>query len=505
MPGQEGSNLPPLETQIRQEPLGEVNAPNQEKVSVPESDITSAPLRSEETRDVLFAQLLQSQEAEINSADMLDMILAYPSDLDEQLEACAKNQGINLNIAEARNAERIFETLLSRSEDETPEQKLALNYLKKIFMGIAAKGYYSSEELESFFSQISYQENSESETQLARIEDGKLTIFDNLLKAGKNGERDQEKIEFILLHEIAHIIDKSGILNAESEFENEGENFGPGLESIIKSVPAKFNDPYSISCMAEGENVFLLEAAAHLIATWSKHRGDFDGFLLERLARMNPETQKAIFGPNINRALLQEAITKNALDLRDLAVDKESYDQVYQNSIEMFDYFENGWDYAKENLGDAFYEKIRSLGEFDITDYYDQEMEDLPEENSNEQPGEDESDGQPIDDKDDGTKTQGAKTKSKRSFFGEIFASGKAMFASFNDLDIFFGNQSGLPSNQSSNKNPLQSAVEPSMSNTSDQTNAEPKSDMQSQTAEQNFEQPEKVDYPEEEQNRPAA
>lgn len=363
----------------------------------------------------------------------------YQEKIITHIKDVVAEKGLELNIDSAIQAIHDCDSKISflETEKEADENEKILERVRIAFASISAKNYYEIEELNAVFNQIEFRKTENPESKyIAKIEGNVLVVFDSIIREkDKKYLFDDETVEFFILHEIGHIIDESGVLNRESF---ELEDFEDELADLIAEVPLELQDNYSKNF--KNPEAARKEIKAHLLAIWAKNRGNFQNFFFERLMRTNPEGQKIIFGDNLDKAYLAGKAGKSTEEISSYAVDQERFKLLQENSKRVFDFLENVWPTAKNEMGDEFYQALGNIGEFEFDEfdqYFDDDFDQMPQSQFSEASAGSSGDIQKSDNTKIGSSQVGNKGTEKKGTVGEVFKGSLDLLNAFSELSPF--------------------------------------------------------------------
>jgi len=318
----------------------------------------SSPEQADETKmKTKYLELLNTSASDEQYFEFfLDLMYADTDNTNEMIDVMNEYPNAQYDFCSALEVTSDANTKL-QSKESLPQN--VFERVTKTFFWIAAKQYYSPDELKSFFSSIEVRNGDGKNT--AKIESNHLVLFDTVFDQtdGKQNYNDEE-LEYYVLHEIGHIIDYSKVLEGDYEPEFANEDYESEMTRIVSEIPLNLQDVYSKSMGELGYH----EAIAHLTAVWSKHRNDFDGFFLDRMLRTNEEALVRIFGTEENLKAMYFECKDNEnpiLAMRRFVQDENIFNALFENSHQIFNYLNTGWAQGKLSLGSEFYDRLANI------------------------------------------------------------------------------------------------------------------------------------------------
>ncbi len=269
--------------------------------------------------------------------------------------------------------ESAIKTIRRTKEKMVGFDGISQEIILKSFGAIALKKYYTPEEIDCFFSSVNFQLNPADHNNFAKIDHNRLIIFEEAFKQ----EFSREQFEFLILHEIGHIVDASKVLESQIiDEEGVDQNNNDKFLSLLQSMPIELQNQYSIDVYKNNPDEGLKELKAHFLAMWAKNRNDPVGFTLDRINRTNAETIETLFKDKRKfvGAFKKAFADKDLNILADRSDNPELVKELIKNSSEIFEYLEKTWKEKKEELGDTFYDLLSDVNtEQKEFDFYEEE------------------------------------------------------------------------------------------------------------------------------------
>jgi len=310
-------------------------------------------------------ELLREVEQIDNISSMLDFLIKLSEDSKENdpasflqaLNRENKSNGLHFDATAAYLAIKSTSEKLVGFDDPAKATRVL-----KAFGGIAGKEYFSGEELGCFFDSVELRPY-QNDNNFAMHSNGKLVLFTNTFENNSDQPKySDDQLEFLILHETGHAVDASSVLESDVGDNGEAEDNSGEFDALVNQIPVEQRDQYSVDNQKHGDETVMKETKATLIAIWAKHKGDKEGFALERINRINKQTLREVFGDLRRFApILRKAeAAKNADLLKAKAAEGkiEMLNKLIENSRDIHDYIDGKWHNAQIEMGEDFQEAL---------------------------------------------------------------------------------------------------------------------------------------------------
>lgn len=311
----------------------------------------------------LLAKILLSKNTEI-SGSVIDSI-----------KKTCEIKKIDLNIDKALE---VYDLLKDKFYGFSEENLLEIN---KVFISVAAQEHIEPLILNAAFARIEFNGSKETSDKIAKIENNNLIIFSSMFKNSNSGKASipLRQKESILLHELGHVVDFSGVLNEEAasnldEEGNEYDSMDNDFNDVIKKIPLELNDKYTIEINNTNPENTLCELKATLFAIWARNKNNPNGFVMDRLNQMNASMIQKIFKGNPTEIKERICLAKSENNPNILKENvapglEETFDSFIDNSLEIHTFISERWDKASKDP--EFLEQLSNIGNLDFNEYAD--------------------------------------------------------------------------------------------------------------------------------------